>query len=146
MPGDIVEPKIVCENENDVGLSVVLGPPLLLGEATVAEECHQEGDQHSSSQLILLNWKINFCWDDILWDIHFACQTWQISQKSNIRNSIIAWSDMACSKNFMDRNTLYAYCARYISIHAKRNCPRSSYWLGFQILLDLRPLPRQNFL
>ena len=60
VPRYIVEPKIVCENENDVGLSVVLGPPLLLGEATVAEECHQEGDQHSSSQLILLNWKINF--------------------------------------------------------------------------------------
>ena len=55
MPWDIVEPKIVCENENDMGLSVVLGPPLLLGEATVAEEeRHQEGDQHSSSQLILL--------------------------------------------------------------------------------------------
>jgi len=54
VPGDIVEPEIVCENENNVGLSVVLGPPLLLGEATVAEECHQEGDQHSSSQLILL--------------------------------------------------------------------------------------------
>ena len=61
MPWDIVEPKIVCENENNVGLSVVLGPPLLLGEATVAEEeRHQEEDQHSSSQLILLNWKINF--------------------------------------------------------------------------------------
>jgi hypothetical protein len=54
MPRDIVEPEIVCEYENDVGLSVVLGPPLLLGEATVAEERHQEGDEHSSSQLILL--------------------------------------------------------------------------------------------
>ena len=60
VPGDIVEPEIICENENNVGLSVVLGPPLLLGEATVAEECHQEGDQHSSSQLILLKRKINF--------------------------------------------------------------------------------------
>ena len=59
VPRDIVEPKIVCKNENNVGLSVVLGPPLLQGEATVAEECHQEGDQHSSSQLILLNKKIN---------------------------------------------------------------------------------------
>ena len=54
VPRDIVEPEIICENEDDVGLSVVLGPPLLQGEATVAEECHQEGDQHSSSQLILL--------------------------------------------------------------------------------------------
>ena len=54
VPRDIVEPKIVCKNENDVGLSVVLGPPLLQGEARVAEERHQEGDQHSSSQLILL--------------------------------------------------------------------------------------------
>ena len=55
MPRDIVEPKIVGEYENDVGLPVVLGSPLLLGEpATVAEECHQEGDQHSSSQIILL--------------------------------------------------------------------------------------------
>lgn len=53
MPRDIVEAEIVREYENDMGLSVVLGPPLLLGEATVAE-CHQEGDQHSSSQLILL--------------------------------------------------------------------------------------------
>ena len=55
VPRDIVEPEIVCKYEDDVGLSVVLGPPLLQGEATVAEECHQEGDQHSSSQLILLN-------------------------------------------------------------------------------------------
>jgi len=53
MPRHIVEAKIVCEYENDVGLSVVLGPPLLLGEATVAQR-HQEGDQHSSSKLILL--------------------------------------------------------------------------------------------
>ena len=56
MPRDIVEAEIVRKYENDMGLSVVLGPPLLLGEATVAE-CHQEGDQHSSSQLILLNRK-----------------------------------------------------------------------------------------
>ena len=54
VPRDIVEPEIVCEYEHDMWLSVVLGPPLLQGEATVAEECHQEGDQHSSSQLILL--------------------------------------------------------------------------------------------
>jgi len=54
VPRDIVEPEIVCKYEHDMGLSVVLGPPLLQGEATVAEECHQEGDQHSSSQLILL--------------------------------------------------------------------------------------------
>ena len=58
MPRDIVEAEIVGEYENDMGLSVVLGPPLLLGEATVAE-CHQEGDQHSSSQLILLNKKMH---------------------------------------------------------------------------------------
>ena len=60
MPRDIVEAEIVCKYENNMGLSVVLGPPLLLGEATVAEECHQEGDQHSSSQLILL--KITSMW------------------------------------------------------------------------------------
>ena len=53
VPRDIVEPKIVGKNENDVGLSVELGPPLLLREAGVAQ-CHQEGDQHSSSQIILL--------------------------------------------------------------------------------------------
>ena len=53
MPRDIVEPKIVGKNENDVGLSVELGPPLLMREAGVAQ-CHQEGDQHSSSQIILL--------------------------------------------------------------------------------------------
>ena len=40
-------------------MPVVLGPPLMLGEATVAER-HQEGDQHSSSQLILL--KITSIW------------------------------------------------------------------------------------
>ena len=53
VPRDIVEPKIICKYENDVGLSVELGPPLLLREAGVAQ-CHQEGDQHSSSQIILL--------------------------------------------------------------------------------------------
>jgi len=53
VPRDIVESEIVGKNENDVGLSVVLGPPLLLREAGVAQ-CHQEGDQHSSSQIILL--------------------------------------------------------------------------------------------
>ena len=53
MPRDIVEAKIICEYENNVGLSVELGPPLLLREAGVAQ-CHQEGDQHSSSQIILL--------------------------------------------------------------------------------------------
>ena len=53
VPRDIVEPKIICKNENNVGLSVELGPPLLLREAGVAQ-CHQEGDQHSSSQIILL--------------------------------------------------------------------------------------------
>ena len=61
MPRDIIEPKIICKNENDMGLSVVLGSPLLLGETgTVAEERHQEGDQHSNSKLILLNKKIHF--------------------------------------------------------------------------------------
>ena len=64
MPRNIIEPEIICENENDMGLSVVLGSPLLLGEAgAVAEERHQEGDQHSSSQLILLNKKMLFIFD-----------------------------------------------------------------------------------
>ena len=60
MPRDIVEPKIICKYENDVGLSVELGPPLLLREAGVAQ-CHQEGDQHSSSQIILLEYTYQSC-------------------------------------------------------------------------------------
>ena len=60
MPRDIVEAQIVSKYENNMGLSVVLGPPLLLGEAAAVAERHQEGDQHSSSQLILLKRKINF--------------------------------------------------------------------------------------
>ena len=60
VPRDIVESKIVGKNENDVGLSVELGPPLLLREAGVAQ-CHQEGDQHSSSQIILLEYTYQSC-------------------------------------------------------------------------------------
>jgi len=53
VPRDIIEAKIICENENDMGLSVKLGPPLLLREAGVAQR-HQEGDQHNTSLIILL--------------------------------------------------------------------------------------------
>ena len=45
-------------------MPVVLGPPLMLGEATVAER-HQEGDQHSSSRFILLGGK-RFQFEDVM--------------------------------------------------------------------------------
>ena len=56
---------------------------------------------------------------------------------------IIVWSDVACSKNFTLYNT---FCMstehNNVSIHARRNCPRSSYWLRSQSLLGPGPLAR----
>ena len=62
-------------------------------------------------------------------------------EKSNLRNSIIVWSDMVCSKNFTLHNTLcMSTVLNNVSNHARRNCPRSSYWLRSQSLLGPGPL------
>ena len=59
VPGDIVEAEIISEYEKDVRLSVELGSSLLLlqGDAMAEQQRHQQGEQHSSSQVILLQVK-----------------------------------------------------------------------------------------
>ena len=59
VPGDIVEAEIISEYEKDMRLSVELGSSLLLlrGDAMAEQQRHQQGEQHSSSQVILLKTK-----------------------------------------------------------------------------------------
>ena len=56
VPGDIVEAEIISEYEKNMRLSVELGSSLLLlrGDAMAEQQRHQQGEQHSSSQVILL--------------------------------------------------------------------------------------------
>ena len=56
MPGDIVEAEIIREYEKNMRLPVELGSSLLLlqGHAMAEQQRHQQGEQHSSSQVILL--------------------------------------------------------------------------------------------
>ena len=68
VPGDIVEAEIISEYEKDMRLSVELGSSLLLlwGDAMAEQQRHQQGEQHSSSQVILLQvvWFIrDFGWE-----------------------------------------------------------------------------------